>query len=64
MSKKDMFNKIFQEVAKETGCSYWWQLADSDDFDEVEKRISEKLGYDCHKCPEFKEWYADMVDDL
>lgn len=62
--KQDMFDKVFAEVMNEKGINDWWKLYNSEDFEEVEKRISDELGYDCWNDEEFCEWANVMAMDL
>ena len=59
-----MFEQIFEEVMEMLGLEAWYELFDSDDFEIVEERISEALGYDCWEDEEFIAWHREMAEDL
>ncbi len=59
-----IFEEIFEEVMQELRITEWYILFDSDEFEIVEQRISDKLEYDCWECEEFVNWYKDMSEDL
>lgn len=60
----EKFDEIFAEVMAEKGINAWYKLYDNEDFEEVENRISEWLGYDCWNNNEFREWNHEMAMDL
>ena len=60
----EMFDTIFAEVMVELGLTGWWELFDSDEFEIVEERITEMLGYDCFEDADFLAWYREMAEDL
>ena len=59
-----MFDEVFESVMDELQINEWYVLFDSDNFEIVEQRISECLGYDCWECDEFVGWYHEMAEDL
>ena len=61
----ETFDKIFWDVAEELGIANWWELFDSENFDEVEKRIAKAFNEtDASEVPSFTDWYNDMAGDL
>jgi len=60
----EMFEAIFEEVMEELGLTEWWELADGDDFEIVEERITEALGHDCWEDVDFVAWHREMAEDL
>ena len=60
----EMFDKVFDEVMEENRLENWYELFDSDEFGEVEERVSNLLGYDCWDNEEFCKWVDDMNMDL
>lgn len=61
---EEMFEEVFAEVMQELGLEAWYELYDSEDFDLVCHRISERLGYDCWESSEFIMWQCTMGEDL
>ena len=65
MANYDVFDEIFCDVMDELGLSGWWELFDSGDFDEVERRIVERFSVaDVTEVEGFVEWYNIMADEL
>ena len=61
----ERFEEIFAEVMVEFGLTGWWELFDSEEFDEVERRICEAYGVaDATEVEGFTEWYNEMAMDL
>lgn len=61
----EIFDKIFDKVKRELGITCWYELFDSEDFDEVEDRIADYFGVnDAHEVEGFREWYHEMAMDL
>ena len=61
----ECFEKIFDEVMNELGLDGWWELFDSEDFDEVEYRICRAYGVaNANEVEGFTEWYNEMAEDL
>ena len=60
----ELFDEIFGEVMGELGLSAWYELFDSEDFEIVRERISERLGYNCDECTDFVVWSTEMAEDL
>lgn len=62
---EDIFEEIFWNVAEELGITSWWELFDSEQFDMVEVRISERFGVaDATEVDGFVDWYNEMAMDL
>lgn len=62
---ENIFEEIFWEVAEEHGVSGWWELFDSEDFEEVERRIAERFGVaDPCEVEGFIEWNNEMAEEL
>ena len=59
-----MFEQVFENVMEELGLENWWELYDSENFDLVVERISERLGHNAWDDPEFIVWQDTMADDL
>ena len=60
-----MFDEVFEEVMTEMGITEWYVLFDSEEFDEVERRIAERCGVeDVTEVEGFTEWYDEMAMDL
>ena len=65
MENIEIFERIFWEVAEDKGITAWWELFDSEDFEEVEERIAEYFGEaDAADVPEFLDWHNEMAEDL
>ena len=61
----DLFEEIFDEVMDDLGLTGWWELFDSERFDEVEWRIAEALEVeDIDEVEWFNDWVSEMADDL
>ena len=60
----EKFEEIFTKVMLKKGINKWYELFDSEDFEEVEERISELLGYNCWECNDFRNWHHEMAMDL
>lgn len=60
----EKFDEIFEMVMDEKSINTWYDLYDSEDFEEVEKRISDMLGYDCWDNKEFCDWQHEMAMEL
>ena len=59
------FEEIFDEVMKELALAGWWELFDSEQFEEVEWRIAEALeAEDIEQVEWFDEWVREMADEL
>ena len=41
----EVFEKIFNEVYNENNCNGWWEVFDSELFDEVCRRIVDYFGW-------------------
>lgn len=61
---EEMFEEVFAQVGEEHACGDWWEVYDSELFDEVCERITARLGYDCWDCDAFVEWQSQMAEDL
>lgn len=65
MDTREIFEEIFFNVATELGCDGWYELYDSDDFEEVERRICQTFGVeDAVEVEGFLDWYNEMYWDL
>ena len=65
MTNYDVFDEIFEVVMDELGLSGWWELFDSDEFDEVERRIAERFSVaEVTEVEGFVEWYNIMAEEL
>ena len=65
MTNYDVFDEIFEAVMDELGLSGWWELFDSDEFDEVERRIAERFSVaEVTEVESFVEWYNIMAEEL
>lgn len=65
MDNIEIFEAIFDEVMEELGLTGWWELFDSESFDEVERRIAERYGVEEVTDVEgFTDWYNEMAWDL
>jgi hypothetical protein len=59
----ERFEEIFEEVMVEKDLT-WWELFDSFEFDEVERRIVEEFGEDVLDSDEYCDWTHEMAMDL
>ena len=71
-----VFEKMFDEVYNENNCNGWWEVFDSELFDEVCRRIVNYFGWvdedededDFDVCSrnsdEFNEWCHEMAEEL
>ena len=60
----EIFEEIFWQVADELDITAWWELFDSEEFDEVENRIYERCGAEALESAEFIAWFNEMAEDL
>ena len=61
----EIFEEIFWEVADELNITTWWELFDSEDFEEVENRIAKTFDEaDAADVPFFLDWHNEMAEDL
>ena len=70
----EKFLEIFVEVGQENGKENWFEIFDSELFEEVERRIGIMLGWAeqgeeletklIDNIPEFSEWYNEMSEEL
>lgn len=61
----EIFDEIFWTVADELGITNWWELFDSENMDEVERRIAKAFDEEDPSDVEFfTEWYNEMAEDL
>ena len=61
----EIFDEIFWTVADELGIANWWELFDSENMDEVERRIAKAFDEEDPSDVEFfTEWYNEMAEDL
>jgi len=61
---REIFWDIFWEVGEAFDRFDWWEIFDSDVFDEVEKAIAERFGAEVLDSDEFCDWYNEMAEDL
>lgn len=59
----ERFEEIFEEVMEEKDLE-WWELYDSSEFDEVERRITAEFGEDVLDSDEYCDWTYEMSMDL
>jgi hypothetical protein len=59
----ERFEEIFEEVMEEKDLE-WWELYDSSEFDEVERRIVAEFGEDVLDSDEYCDWTYEMSMDL
>ena len=76
MMNREMMEEIFWTVGEEHGTSVWYEIYDSDLFEEVCERIARVLGLDRGEYDfwsemldwevggEFTEWLNEMAGDL
>lgn len=60
----DLFNEVFWEVAEENGCTNWYEVFDSELWEEVCARIASRYGSTIFETDEFKQWVKEMIDEL
>ena len=61
----EIFDEIFWEVADELNITTWYELFDSEDFEEVENRIAKAFDEaDAANVPFFLDWHNEMAEDL
>lgn len=69
------FDEIFNEVMDQYNVNNWWDVFDSDLFDEVVKAIAKDRGFHFCKdddifdvlmdnCEGFENWYQEMANEL
>ena len=56
----EKFEEIFWEVVEEKNIHGYWVLLDSEDFKEIENRISQKFGDSIFKDIDFLNWYKPL----
>lgn len=59
----ERFEKIFEAVMEEKGLE-WWELYDSSEFDEVERRIAAEFGESVLDSDEYCDWTYEMSMEL
>lgn len=65
MENIEIFEEIFWQVGEEHGLDSWWEIYDSEIFDEVADRIAERFGVsEAEEIPEFQSWVEEMTDEL
>lgn len=57
------FEEIFEAVMEEKNLE-WWELYDSSEFDEVERRIAAEFGEDVLDSDEYCDWTYEMSMEL
>lgn len=60
----DLFEEVFEGVMDDLGITAWYDLFDSDQFDEVERRIAEKFGKEILETDNYIDWVDEMCDEL
>lgn len=46
------------------GCTGWWEVFDSEIFNEIADRIAAQFGEEVWESPEYIEWTSEMAGDL
>ena len=65
MENIEIFEEIFWQIGEEHGLTDWWEIYDSEIFDEVADRIAERFGvFEAEEIPEFQGWVEEMTDEL
>lgn len=65
MTNIDIFEEIFWTVADELGLSAWYELFDSEDMDEVDRRVALRFGVeDATEVEAYTDWYNEMAWEL
>lgn len=65
MTNTEIFEEIFWQVGEENGLTSWWEIFDSEVFDEVERRIAERFSVaDAYEVEGFLDWNNEMAEDL
>lgn len=65
MTNIDIFEEIFWTVADELGLSAWYELFDSEDMDEVDRRVALRFGVeDATEVEGYTDWYNEMAWEL
>ena len=65
MTNTEIFEEIFWQVGEENNRNHWYEIFDSEIFNEVERRIAEHFGVtDAYDVPEFENWADEMADEL
>lgn len=60
----EKFEEIFEAVMVEKGIEAWYELYDSEDFDDVEALIAETYGADVLESKEYVDWVTELYWDL
>lgn len=60
----ELFDEVFFEVMEEKNYEEWYELYDSEDFNEVERRLEAILGEDPWNFKEFRAWDHEMAMEL
>lgn len=64
MTLVERFDEIFWEVGHEHDCEEWYEIFDSELFDEVTEKIADEFGVSVIESEEFTEWVNEMAEDL
>ena len=65
MQNIEIFEEIFWAVGEAYGLTGWWEIYDSEIFEEVEARIAQTFEVeDASEVDGFLEWANEMAEDL
>ena len=65
MTNIDIFEEIFWTVADELGLSAWYELFDSEDMNEVDRRVALRFGVEnTTEVEGYADWYNEMAWEL
>lgn len=59
----ERFEELFDEVMEEMDCA-WYELFDSEEFGEVERRIVAEFGEEVLSSEEYEAWLEEMSMEL
>ena len=61
---KEMFGKVMMEIGRGYGMTEWWEIFDSEVFEEVETECESRFGEMEGFQTEWSEWTEEMSEDL
>ena len=64
MEMLEMFEEEFAAVYEAHDCSGWWEVFDSELWEEVQARIVSRCGAGALEAQEFIDWAEGMAGDL